>query len=336
MYNDPSGEFWVAGFFLTYLAPVIWGAVVGTLISVGMYAIQALVMNSWSWNGFANALLMGAVTGGVSAGLGQVFSASGFWGTVGNGALAGAGSGGVTALITGQNFLEGVLKGAVIGGGVAAVNYTMNYFVKYAGMKDQFKYYSGEDLTQSDNSLEYSSETLKKMRNDNFTSTEIREFKVGKDLIGSEKYSQTSNGFFNTGNGNAYAYTTRPAFFSGTSNIHYAKAAFASKELLFTTMVHETGHAYIMNAGNFFVQQYDKMKLFNRGYGTTINDLGHAAIFDMENYLSKINGFNYNPGIGTDKSFIMNAVNNNITGDNTQGFNFLKRFLLPVFNRKMK
>ncbi|MEF9479825.1 hypothetical protein OWR28_20815 [Chryseobacterium sp. 1B4] len=91
-----------------------------------MYAIQALVMNSWSWNGFANALLMGAVTGGVSGGLGQVFSASGFWGSVGSSAFVGAGTGGVTALINGQNFLEGVLKGAVIGGGVAAVSYSFS------------------------------------------------------------------------------------------------------------------------------------------------------------------------------------------------------------------
>jgi RHS repeat-associated protein len=56
-------------------------------------------MNSWSWNGFANALLMGTVAGGVSVGLGQVFSASGFWGSVGSSALAGAGTGGVTALL---------------------------------------------------------------------------------------------------------------------------------------------------------------------------------------------------------------------------------------------
>ena len=123
MFNDPSGEFWVAGFFLTYLAPIIWGVAVGTLISAGMYAIQALVMNSWSWNGFANALLMGAVTGGVSGGLGQVFSASGFWGSVGSSAFVGAGTGGVSALLTGQNFLEGVIKGAVIGGAVAGLSY---------------------------------------------------------------------------------------------------------------------------------------------------------------------------------------------------------------------
>ncbi|WP_260446561.1 RHS repeat-associated core domain-containing protein [Chryseobacterium lactis] len=132
MFNDPSGEFaWAAGFFLTWIAPVIWGAAVGTLISVGMYAIQALVMNNWSWGGFANAVLMGAVTGGVSGGLGQVFSASGFWGTFGNGALAGAGSGGVTALLTGQNFLEGVLKGAVIGGAVAGVSWVISKTIAY-------------------------------------------------------------------------------------------------------------------------------------------------------------------------------------------------------------
>ncbi|PKF75339.1 RHS repeat domain-containing protein, partial [Chryseobacterium sp. PMSZPI] len=339
MYNDPSGEFiWAAGFFLTYIAPVIWGAVVGTLISVGMYAIQALVMNSWSWNGFANALLMGAVTGGVSAGLGQVFSASGFWGTVGNGALAGAGSGGTTALITGQNFLEGVLKGAVIGGGVAAVNYTVNYFVKYAGMKDQFKYYSGEDLTQSDNSLEYSNETLKKMRNDNFTPEEIRRFRVDKDLIGSQKYSMTSDGFFKTTNGKAYAYTTPPNFLTGKSFIHYSRAAFASEELLFTTMLHETGHAYIMNAGNFFIKQYDKTKLFSpyksENLTSNIDDLGHAAIYSMEHLSGTINNFSISSYGGVPQSVIDKAVSNAITGNQSQGYGLLRSFIKEIFNRK--
>lgn len=119
------------------------------------------------------------------------------------------------------------------------------------------------------------------MRKENFTSEEIRRFKVGSDLIGSENYSQASDGFFKMGNIKAYAYTSKPTFFRGVSDIHYAKAAFASKELLFTTMVHETGHAYIMNAGNFFIKKYDAIKTFNSGY-STINDLGHAAIYDLE------------------------------------------------------
>ena len=202
-------------------------------------------------------------------------------------------------------------------------------------MEDQFKYCNdNENFHRSGNELEYSNKTLQKMRKDNFTSAEIKQFKVAGDYIGSEKYSQTADGFFQIGNGRAYAYTSRPNFFSGASNIYYAKAAFASKELLFTTMVHETGHSYIMNAGNFFIKQLDKTKLFNRGY-EGLDNLGHAAIFDMENYLSAINKFKFNPSIGMNRDFILNAINNNITGDNTVGFKMLKRFLLPVFNRKM-
>ncbi|WP_412850654.1 hypothetical protein ACL0VS_19195 [Chryseobacterium sp. PMSZPI] len=126
MFNDPGGEFFVAGFFLTWIAPIIWGAIVGTAISVGIYAVQAAINNSWSWRDFSRSILLGAVTGAVSGGLSQEFTASGFWSTVGNGALVGAGTGGATALITGQNFLEGVLKGAVIGGAVAALGQGIN------------------------------------------------------------------------------------------------------------------------------------------------------------------------------------------------------------------
>jgi hypothetical protein len=201
-------------------------------------------------------------------------------------------------------------------------------------MKDEFKYYNGEENV-NEQSLEYSNETLQKMRNENFTPQEIREFKVGGDYIGSDSYSQTADGFFQTTTtGKAFAYTSKPNFFSGTSSIHYAKAAFASKELLFTTMVHETGHSYIMYAGNFFVKQYNQVKLFNSGYTTPIDNLGHAAIWDLENHLKSINNFNFS-GIGYDHDMIMNAVNNSITGNNTEGFNILKQFLYPVFNRKI-
>lgn len=172
------------------------------------------------------------------------------------------------------------------------------------------------------------------MRSDHFTPEEIQKFKVGRDVIGSENYSQTSDGFFKIGEDKAYAFTIKPRFFSGVSDIHYAKASFASKGLLFTTIVHETGHAYIMNAGNSFIKQYDKIKLFNRGYTTPINDLGHAAIWDLENHLKSLNNFNFS-GVGFNSDAIMNAVNNNISGNNTAGFNLLKKFLLPVFNRKL-
>lgn len=338
LYSDPSGEFiwflpvaWAAAH--VFWATVITGAVIGAAIGASMYAIQAQISGNWSWGGLGKSILMGSVTGAVSAGLGQVFSAGGFWATVGNGALAGAGSGGVTSIINGTNFLEGLTKGAVIGGAVAGITYSINYLVRYGGMKDEFKYYNGEDISNNGN-MEYSNKTLQTMRNNNYTASEIKQFKVGGDYIGSNSYSQTSDGFFQTSNGKAFAYTTRPSFWTGSSSIHYAKAAFASKELLFTTMAHETGHSYIMYAGNYFVKKYDGIKLFNRGY-EGVDNLGHAAIFDSENYLSKINNFKFNPAIGMDKDIIMNAVNNNVTGNNTGGFNILKEFLLPVFNRKI-
>ncbi|MDC8101657.1 hypothetical protein [Chryseobacterium rhizosphaerae] len=338
MYNDPSGEvlpFLVGIGIGWFAATVLSGAIIGAAISMGIYILQATINNNFSWGGFAKSILLGAATGAVSAGLGEVFSATGFLNTVANGALTGAGTGGVTALITGQNFLEGVWKGAVIGGAVAAVSYTVSYAVKYRGMGDEAKYYdgNGSNIGNSEK-VEYSEKSLKQMRSENFSSEEVRTFKVGKDILGSEKYSQSPDGFFQLGNGKAYAYTTRPNFFSGVSDIHYAKAAFASKGLLFTTMVHETGHAYIMNAGNLFIKQYDQVKLFNRGYTTPINDLGHAAIWDLENHLKSLNNFNFS-GVGYNHDIIMNAVNNNISGDNTVGFNILKKFLLPVFNRKL-
>jgi hypothetical protein len=69
-----------------------------------MYVIQALVMNSWPWDGFTNALLMGLSQ---EESPGQVFSASGFWGSVGSSAFVGAGTGGITALLTVRIHMHG-------------------------------------------------------------------------------------------------------------------------------------------------------------------------------------------------------------------------------------
>ncbi|MGC5744483.1 hypothetical protein [Chryseobacterium sp. NFX27] len=99
-------------------------------------------------------------------------------------------------------------------------------------------------------------------------------------------------------------------------------------------MVHETGHSYAMYAGNSFIKYLHDKKLFTNGYNSSVSTLGHAVIFDLENYLSAINKFSANQAIGLDNSFILNAVNNNnnITGNNTKDFNILRNFLLPVFN----
>lgn len=172
MYNDPSGEFvFVAGFFLTWVAPIIWAAIVGTAISVGIYAVQATINNNWSWNGFGRSVLMGAVTGAVSGGAGLIFSAGGFWGTVATGAISGAGSGGAVSLINGTNFLEGLTKGAVIGGAVAGISWGINKFNSYV--------YQGKTLDVLDiesekiygTPVEHSSEQVLKVIDKEFNGT---------------------------------------------------------------------------------------------------------------------------------------------------------------------
>ncbi|WP_051957080.1 RHS repeat domain-containing protein [Chryseobacterium populi] len=191
MFNDPSGEVlnFLVGVGIGWLAAtLISGAIIGVAISAGLYALQALINNSWSWGGFAKSLLIGAVTGAVSAGAGEIFSAGGFWATVGNGAIAGGGAGGVTALINGDNFLKGLATGAVIGGAVAAVSYTVNYYAKGYN-KARYKTASSDingnsptyDASISHETMQNDTNT---MRSDNFTKSEINEFGVGKDTVG--------------------------------------------------------------------------------------------------------------------------------------------------------
>jgi len=265
MFNDPSREFvWAAGFFLTYVAPIIWGAVVGTLISVGMYTIQSLVMNNWSWNGFANSLLMGAVTGGVSGGLGQVFSASGFWGTVGNGTLAGAGSGGVTALLTGQNFLEGVLKGAVISAAVTGITWTLNKFY------NSYEYQINEMLVDDNNTLngttkaEFNLDTVKKVADSRYKNQFIRgswhlvdETSDPSSNLREKGYSfGSSKDLLVNGDGKEVWGLTERVLNKGRTvwqRIYLPKGAFISLEQLDLTIGHETLHSILNNARIFDV-----------------------------------------------------------------------------------
>ncbi|WP_133121655.1 hypothetical protein [Chryseobacterium sp. PMSZPI] len=231
---------------------------------------------------------MGAVTGGVSAGLGQVFSASGFWGTVGNGALAGAGTGGVTALITGQNFLEGVLKGAVIGGAVAALGQGINQlFNNHNGNRIVSEIKREDILSPTVSSPEdvqkYSYGTMKKFE-EGYGS--LRKYGV------ENYYLKNPNGYGVAKDGNFY----RLSFWNkiglgsqpGTSDvlgvtvgkdIYLSKPAFASKNLLTEIVTHETGHVILGNsnlsvlAGSFFEGKGRFAKFFD--------DLGHISIRKM-------------------------------------------------------
>ncbi len=337
MFNDPSGEFvWAAGFFLTYVAPVIWGAVVGTLISVGMYTIQSLVMNNWSWNGFANSLLMGAVTGGVSGGLGQVFSASGFWGTVGNSTLAGAGSGGVTALLTGQNFLEGVLKGAVIGGGVAVLSHSIKYFVN-GNYKSHAFYASGAhgDYKYDPSiSKEAMQQNINDVQNVLFPESDpISNYGVGQNTLG----PGNSEGFlaFGEKSQNLLAYASPQNYLSGKTDILYSPLAAQHKDLLGYVMVHETGHAYLNMlglAGSYITRnKWDESLSLSKKYNTT----DHFAILKLENYYASKNNLDVLKMFGIDTETLSVEFINFTQGVQNEINTFYQK-LFPVFNRVMK
>ncbi|MCJ8155764.1 type IV secretion protein Rhs, partial [Chryseobacterium sp. SSA4.19] len=81
MYNDPSGEVlpFLIGVGLSYIgATLISGAIIGAVISMGVYILQATINNNFSLGGFVKSIAIGAVTGAVSAGVGEIFQAGGF------------------------------------------------------------------------------------------------------------------------------------------------------------------------------------------------------------------------------------------------------------------
>ncbi len=253
LYNDPNGE------FFQFLIPVfIWlasnaaaigtGALIGAAIGAGMYLAQGLISGNLSWGGFAKAAFIGGLTGAVSGGLGQVFSASGFWAAVGNGALAGAGSGGVTSLINGTNFLEGVLKGAVIGGAVAGVSFTINY---YANGYNKPRYTTTDDIaidgsqnTEAD--LSTMQQNVKDARS-NFTPEEISSYKIKSETIG---LSDSNGLMLNSTDGKFNVLgETKLTFGSGKSTIAYSTKAASNPQILGRVMSHETAHAYSFALG---------------------------------------------------------------------------------------
>ncbi|SIS33920.1 RHS repeat-associated core domain-containing protein [Chryseobacterium joostei] len=330
MFNDPNGEF-------VFFAPIIaWvaahavaigtGALIGAAISIAMYAVQATFYNNWSLGGFTKAVLVGALTGAVSAGIGQVFSAGGLWATVGVGALSGGTIGGITALINGDNFLKGLATSAVIGGAVAGISYTISY---YANGYNKIKYKTtATDASSSDPtydidiSRETMQENITEMRNDNFTNAEIKEFGVGTDKIG----FGGSDGYIYPGDGSkVYAYTTPKNFWTGKSNIVYAPITAQNKDLLAATMVHETGHAYSQKIGLYDIQ-------INKDTSEHLSMAKLEHVYADKNLISKLrrsyNTFYTKPSIIARRYNELNQISRSIVD---KAYNKL----LPVFNRFM-
>ncbi|UKB84340.1 hypothetical protein LF887_01410 [Chryseobacterium sp. MEBOG06] len=243
---------------------------------------------------------MGAVTGGVSGGLGQVFSASGFWGAVGSSAFVGAGTGGVTALLTGQNFLEGVLKGAVISGGVAAVSYTVNYFITNQSTTSYMEA-SDENILSDGTPVgnrSYARELYKS------------QFEHQSGLSSGDIYNRANpGGTMNSETGFIEYYskngekiealgvtTTKKDFISGKikSKIYLSNQAFSSREQLSYVLQHELNHVRL--DWSAFADASGKSISFKSDepafkYKNRLNNVGHYYIEESGTNFLNNNGW---------------------------------------------
>ncbi|PNW15619.1 hypothetical protein C1637_04120, partial [Chryseobacterium lactis] len=329
IYNDPSGEvlpFLVGIGIGWFAATVLSGAIIGAAISMGIYILQATIYNNFSLGGFAKSILLGAATGAVSAGLGEVFSASGFLSTVANGALTGAGTGGVTALITGQNFLEGVWKGAVIGGAVAGITYSMQSL--FYNKSSQGKALSENDLK---NKTSYDPSVSNEEMSCNISQTKGKLFKLKDNFgVGEQSLGKSIDGYLDMGDGGKnkfLAYTGKRNFWTGKSDILYSPRIAQDKYLLKFTMLHETGHAY---SNMLFLPD---MKINIKGLYNDSTE--HLALGFLEHDVASINNLTFRPS-----SFFtgQQTLENTLKLLNNTQFNFFNRAyraLQPIFNRKI-
>ncbi|MBB6332221.1 hypothetical protein HNP24_003213 [Chryseobacterium sediminis] len=273
---------------------------------------------------FCQCPVNGAVTGAVSGGLGQVFSASGFWGSVGSSAFVGAGTGGVSALLTGQNFLEGVLKGAVIGGAVAGLSYYSAKFFSTPLYSELTKAeYDALGIPDSGEALDPSIGTLRKM----FKDTGWSEMKTGAKQFYVDHvtgpYIKKGDAYYNTETGaDVYAYTRRNFWANNTSSISFSKASFASKIKLGFVMAHELGHSRLNTFSSLFNLRYDKttsgyVPSTIPGTGSPGVSIDHAAIWGLERDFLQKNGLSELPEYFDNSSKMNSIFNQNILNSTT-------------------
>ncbi|AZA81755.1 hypothetical protein C1637_04045 [Chryseobacterium lactis] len=165
MFNDPNGELFQFAFLAVmgaFWGTVMTGAIISSAIATFLYLAKAYLTKSFSVSGFFKAVTIGSITGAVSAGLGQVFSAGSLIASIGNGVLSGAGASAVQALASGTNFLKGITQGAVIGGAMGAISWGIGKLfsnnnsqdVLQANAEGKFSY-DGQKFNSQEELIEY-------------------------------------------------------------------------------------------------------------------------------------------------------------------------------------
>lgn len=306
MYNDPSGEFWVAGFFLSYVVPVIYGAIVGAIISAGIYTIKSLITNNWTWGGFGKSLLIGAVTGAISGGFSSTFAATGVRGAVVMGSVQGAIGGTVDALVNGKSFARGFYTGGIIGGTMGAISWGISAMVDAARITISTKANHEYKAIESDvynNPNNYSNDKV------DYDIQTVRDFEKGYGGLGEygveTVYNRTPEGYGLAKNKLFFKKTWFENLFGGSrvkgtllglttpeNNIYLAPGAYRSKTLFVDTITHETGHV-ILNKAAYHLAHYPTEKMGE--YSGILDDFGHVSIrkmsiqlFDKNPWLDKL------------------------------------------------
>ncbi|UIR55060.1 hypothetical protein LZQ00_12300 [Sphingobacterium sp. SRCM116780] len=120
MHNDPNGEVFFFAFLAAWGLSALWatvatGAIIGAGIGLASYTLGLAVsgnIGQWSVGGALRATLFGAVSGAVTAGIGELFSTAAQ--TFGNALLQAGVHGvaqGVLGLVQGANFLSSAAGG---------------------------------------------------------------------------------------------------------------------------------------------------------------------------------------------------------------------------------
>ena len=121
MYVDKDGRiFWM-------IPAIAIGAAIGAASYTLSVALSPGGFDNWNWGGFFQSIGIGAVSGAVTSGIGQIFGDIGKFGTeVARGLTHGVAQGGLSAL-GGDDFLNGFASGALsawVGHGAAALGIT--------------------------------------------------------------------------------------------------------------------------------------------------------------------------------------------------------------------
>jgi hypothetical protein len=237
-----------------------------------------------------------------------------------------------SSIVSGGDPVKGGLLGAVTGGilggvigGIEAQQLGGNLWTGYRAPHEQLA--TAGTTINGTTPVQYDIEEVIKIKTENLSVSESgypRGEKFGLDKITLESptgYTLQGNVFVNNSTGSrAIAVTTSSIWKHGMSNIHFAPAAFSSKEQLASTFFHEMGHVIHNNLG---LSQLANTPASGLGF----DNYGHAAIYKMQYNLLKMNGWlnkNINGFVnGVDKYLL--GTSNQIINDYPDLYNSIKK-----------